>query len=660
MRKTFLVAVAFVLAMSANVQAQRTPVGIASVQDSVRSVQFGLISSTAISQLKGFQFGSFATMSAAPLNGFQFSGLSNVSMGVEKGLQLSSLFNVSGGDMHGVQTSLYNFTDTLSGVQVGLLNRSINQPKGVQVGLINISRDTIGHQIGLFNITPKTTVDYMLYVGNVNKTNFSVRLRNRHTYSILGIGTHYMGLDRKFSGAVFYRWGLYTQLSPRWTLSGDVGFAHVETFEQESSGGPERLYSLQGRINADYQINRFLGAFVSVGYGNTRYYSHNASYRHRPIFEAGLSMRYRYRTRLSPVPKSRVYIEEGDSLCLWPGKKKPWLAAAEVTGINVMVHSFDRFALNEEFAQTTLHTIRHNLQNGFVWDNDFFITNLFAHPYHGNLYYNSARSNGLTFWESSPYALGGSLMWELFGETEPPAINDIIATTVGGIAIGEVTHRLSNAILNDSYSGWPRFWREAAGFLVNPIKGFNRIVSGEAWRVRHIAGQHHDWEQFPIGFAFSLGSRYLADEGSLFRGEHNPYLTVRVEYGDVLNESGHNKPYDYFEAEANFGFSSNQPLVNRVHLLGRIWSTPMYSHKGMQAEFGVYQHFNYYDSEPVKDGSDLTPYRISEAAAFGPGLVVRIPEVGALEKLEQRVFLSAILLGGTKSDYFNPNRSLEV
>lgn len=48
MRKTFLVAVTFVLAMSANVQAQRTPVGIASVQDSVGSVQFGLISSTAI------------------------------------------------------------------------------------------------------------------------------------------------------------------------------------------------------------------------------------------------------------------------------------------------------------------------------------------------------------------------------------------------------------------------------------------------------------------------------------------------------------------------------------------------------------------------------------------------------------------------------------
>ena len=32
---------------------------------------------------------------------------------------------------------------------------------------------------------------------------------------------------------------------------------------------------------------------------------------------------------------------------------------------------------------------------------------------------------------------------------------------------------------------------------------------------------------------------------------------------------------------------------------------------------------------------------------------MQMPQVGALDKLEQRVFLSGILLGGTKSDYFN-------
>ena len=149
-----------------------------------------------------------------------------------------------------------------------------------------------------------------------------------------------------------------------------------------------------------------------------------------------------------------MFVTDTDELCLWPGRKRPWLAAAEVTGINVFVHCFDRWALNSDFAQTTWHSIDHNLRNGFVWDNDYFITNLFAHPYHGNLYFNSARSNGLTFWESAPFALAGSTMWELLGETEPPAINDIFATTIGGIAIGEITHRLSNAILDDRHRGW--------------------------------------------------------------------------------------------------------------------------------------------------------------------------------------------------------------
>jgi hypothetical protein len=73
----------------------------------------------------------------------------------------------------------------------------------------------------------------------------------------------------------------------------------------------------------------------------------------------------------------------------------------------------------------------------------------------------------------------------------------------------------------------------------------------------------------------------------------------------------------------------------------------------MVAEFGIYQHFNYYDSNPIEDGSELIPYRISEAAGFGPGFILSMPQTGALSKMEQRIFLSGILLGGTKSDYFN-------
>ena len=79
----------------------------------------------------------------------------------------------------------------------------------------------------------------------------------------------------------------------------------------------------------------------------------------------------------------------------------------------------------------------------------------------------------------------------------------------------------------------------------------------------------------------------------------------------------------------------------------------MIERNNIKAEFGLYQHFDYFDSEPVKDGSDLTPYRISEAAAFGPGAIFQMPEVGMLSHLEQRIFFNGILLGGTKSDYYS-------
>lgn len=332
--------------------------------------------------------------------------------------------------------------------------------------------------------------------------------------------------------------------------------------------------------------------------------------------------------------------------------KRPWIAAAETFGINMLVLGFDRYVLDADFAKVSLSTMRHNIKNGFVWDNDQFSTNLFAHPYHGGLYFNAARSNGMNFWESVPYAFGGSLMWETLCETEPPAINDLIATTMGGVCIGEVTNRISDLIYDDRQRGLSRFAREFLGALVCPIKALNRIISGDAWRVRTTHYKYHDYERLPVSLSLSAGARYLADDNAMFRGESNPYVNVNLVYGDPFDEST-NKPYDYFTADVTFGLSSNQPLISGVHLLGQLWSAPVYTGNDMQAEFGVFQHFNYYDSQPVKDGTSMVPFRISEAAAVGPGIIYRFPQIGNLTHLEQRVFVSGILLGGSLSDYYN-------
>ena len=654
MKKGLLVAIAIMTTIG--VQAQIFPVGIVSAQDTVKGFQFGLISSVTTEGGHGFQFGGVSNTSGHTFNGLQMGGVSSITQGMDKGLQMSSILNISSKRMNGWQMGTVNYADSLNGAQIGIFNVTRKHPQGWQVGLVNLSYDSIGHKIGLVNINPATHIDVMTYAGSSTKMNLAARFRNRSTYNVIGVGTHFMGLDSKFSGAVFYRLGQYAQLSPKWSLSGDVGYYHVETFSKNNNDKPERLYSLQARINADYQISSKIGAFASVGWGVTRYYDRNETYRNRPLVELGLTYRQprnQHDSWKRAWDEKRSKIVFTDSTMALPEQKRYWQAAAEATGINVGVQLFDRYALNSDFAQTTLNSLKRNFTDGMVWDNDFFITNLFAHPYHGNLYFNAARSNGLNFWESAPYALGGSLMWEFLGETEPPAINDIIATTCGGIAIGEMTHRLSRTVLDDRDRGGIRFLREAAATIINPIQGLHRIFSGDAWRVRSDHYRYHDFSKIPVDMSFSVGWRYLADNGALFRGIHAPYVNITLMYGTPVDGERHTTPYDFFDLEMNAAFGGGQPFVNTLNIVGRLWSTPILDKKDMAGEFGIYQHFNYYDAKPIKDGSELTPYRISEAAGFGPGFILSLPQTSAMTKLEQRIFMSGILLGGTKSDYFN-------
>ena len=597
-------------------------IGLTSHTDTLKGIQLNGVSNYAYNA-SGAQLSAFSNISSSPLKGLQLSGVTNISMGLEKGLQVAGLLNVSSGNMNGMQLGAYNYADQSNGLQFGVFNVAESHPKGWQVGLVNYTKDSDGRKIGLVNVNPKTTVDVMAYGGTSSKLNFGVRFRNRSTYSIVGVGTHYMGFDENFSGAIFYRLGQYIQLTPKFSLSGDIGYYHIETFKKQSDEGPERLFSIQARLNADYQLSRNIGLFASVGYGDTRYYYHELKYRNRMLGEAGVTFRYPHNMNrnTSVVHRSEAESPADSLMALGLGKKHPWWALAQVTGVNVFVHCFDRFVLNADFAQTTLNTWGDNFKNGFVWDNDQFSTNLFMHPYHGNLYFNSARSQGLTFWESAPYAMLGSLEWEFLGEREPPAINDLIATTMGTI--------------------------------FNPMGQLKRFATGDAWRVRSNHYRYHDYNRNPVEVSIAAGDRYLADDGSFFRGEHNPYIDLSMKYGDPVNENEHNAPYDFFETQLIFGLSKNQPLLNQLHLMGRLWSTPMIERKNIRAEFGFYQHFDYFDSKPVKDGTNLTPYRISEAAAFGPGAIIQMPAVGALSHLEQRVFANFILLGGTKSDYYS-------
>ena len=651
---TIIVAVTAVMSAHAQKSSSNVGLGVISINDSVKGVQLSPISNIA-EHSSGVQLAVFSNVGYNGMEGVQLSALNNIAIGGAKGVQLSGFTNQTFGTMSGLQLAFRNQTDTLRGVQLGLFNFIAHDYRsGVQIGFVNFSRDSITKRFGLINISPRTRIDIMGFGGTNSKINLALRFRNRSTYNIIGVGTHYMGLDNKFSGSLYYRIGQYFQLTPKLSLSGDVGFAHVETFQRNSTDSPERLYSLEARINMDYQLNKHWGVFGSVGYGSTHYYSHRKHYRNRMIGEVGLTYNYGGYSGHKHTD-FRLHTEadmtEGDeSRFALPQKKNWWRTGAMIFTVNAFVQRFDAWVLREDFAKISIHSVKNNFKHAFVWDNDNFNTNLFAHPYHGNLYFNSARANGLSYYEAFPCAVAGSLMWEFFGEITPPAINDLIATSVGGTCIGEITFRISDLFYDDREMGFSRFLRELGGAIVSPMKGFKRVLTGEAWKVKSRNYLYHDYNKIPISYSISVGNRYLADDNAFFRGEHNPYLELGMEYGNAYN-TDINKPFSYFTSNVTFGFSKNQPLVNRLNLMGRIWGTPISDTDKFESIFGIFQHFNFYNSEAVKDGTDLIPYRISEAASVGPGIIYRFPQLEDRMNLEQRVFLSGILLGGSLSDY---------
>lgn len=194
-----------------------------------------------------------------------------------------------------------------------------------------------------------------------------------------------------------------------------------------------------------------------------------------------------------------------DSGRVQPPEKHFWRAAGETFGMNMAQWAFDRYVLRGFYSYISWETIKQNFRHGFDWDNDHLSTNMFAHPYNGSLYFNAGRSNGYNYWQSELFAIGGSAMWELFMESEYPSTNDIIATPVGGAALGEVLFRASDYVLDDRSTGAERVGRELAAFVISPMRGFNRLITGQSWKRGATTGRQFGTP--PVHLDFSLGLR---------------------------------------------------------------------------------------------------------------------------------------------------------
>ena len=314
-------------------------------------------------------------------------------------------------------------------------------------------------------------------------------------------------------------------------------------------------------------------------------------------------------------------------------KYSVFIPISEVIGVNGLIWSFDRFVAKDSFAYINGETIKNNFKNGWVWDTDDFPTNFSLHPYTGSLYFNAARSNGYSFLESAPFALGGSLMWEYFMENTQPSYNDLINTTVTGIFLGEVLYRLSSSVLDDRKTGGARVGREIIATIIDPVRGFNRLLQGKMTRVV----DQEVYEKEPLHLSVKAGALMRNDGMSLTTTTTAPMLSFDFTYGDPY-EIRFRKPYDFFRLQMDFSFGNPNNIVNNVIGEGLLFGGNADSSRKTKMLLGGFQFYDYWNTDSFELGT----------LGFGGGLISSMP-LSKKTTWQNQFTLAAVPLGASNS-----------
>ncbi len=271
------------------------------------------------------------------------------------------------------------------------------------------------------------------------------------------------------------------------------------------------------------------------------------------------------------------------------------MAAAEIGILQIMPWYFNRHINDDTTAVLSFSSLKRNIAQGFEWDPNEFVTNMFMHPIHGNVFYNSARSNGYNYYESSAFAWAGSFIWEFFFENNRPAINDWAMTSLGGIAIGEALNRTARMIRDNRATGTGRAARELAGLLLDPIGAGNRLVRGEMTRV----GENPDDRLPDVVTIFGAAGYRFMGEGTFEQGRSTGYAEVDVQYGSPFDD--YRRPFDSFRLNAQLNMSDKETL-GRLQIEGVLHGLELKNTPKAKHIFGVTQHFDYINNLSFETG----------------------------------------------------------
>lgn len=274
-----------------------------------RLVQVGGVFNLAQETSSTVQVGGVFNLSEGAASGAQVAGVFNISGEDSDGVQVAGVFNLGGESHRGLQLAgVFNQTDTLYGLQIGLLNIA-GHVEGSQIGLINISEDAAA-PIGLVSFARDGILHAEVWGSDVYPVNGALKIGGRYTYTVIGFGSE---LGSEPIQSPLLGLGGRIPLGERLNLDLD---AVVSNPSDHLFQGDNPYLLVQARASLGFELFDHLSVFGGVAQNTLIFFDPDAT---EPGDRPDIVPDYVLRSQEQPQGTSKDGTRNLTRLFLWPG-----------------------------------------------------------------------------------------------------------------------------------------------------------------------------------------------------------------------------------------------------------------------------------------------------------------------------------------------------
>jgi hypothetical protein len=156
-------------------------------------------------------------------------------------------------------------------------------------------------------------------------------------------------------------------------------------------------------------------------------------------------------------------------------------------------------------------------------------------------------------------------------------------------------------ILDNRQGGSGRIWREVGAFLVDPVRGFNRFLSGQASRVEGNPSSPYDWRAPHYLASLDAGARITGKGESISDStQTQAIIDLYINHGSPWDNE-RRKPFDHFDVGLQFNGDDKVPL-GRLQIRGDLISKPFGGKTGRKHAIAFTQYFDYINNNAFEFG----------------------------------------------------------